>query len=201
MASEGGLMVAGGIVSGAGGANILPFQIESGVSTDMFEGDLMKFVNASGGVIAAAAAADLAIVGVFVGCEFTNSDGQRVWSNKYVDTISRTDSIAMVNVNPFQLYIVKAGTADVDGTLVRTDIGGNFDLDYNAGNSTTGKSGMILDTGTGQAAGIAQVRLVGVTNQDGTNPTFGAVTDTYTHGIVMIDPLTSYWLAGNGIVA
>ena len=195
MASEGGLRVYSSIGVGAGAAPNLAFKIATGISADIFEGDLMKMVDATGSVLACTQASDSILCGVFAGCEFTNSDGQRVWSNKYTDTIARDDTVAYVNVNPFQLYKIRVGTTDVDGTITRAEVGGNFDLDYNAGNSVSGKSGMILDTGTTGVATIAQVRLVGVTNDDGTDDAVGAAAKTFTHGIVMIDPLASFWIS------
>jgi hypothetical protein len=206
MAIYGGLRTYSSIGQGAGSSVVLPFKIVSADSTDMFEGDIMKLTNAEGGVVSASGAADLALVGVFVGCEYTNSDGQRIHSNKYPGTtapVTADDTVAYVNVNPFQTYIVRVGTGGTEGTFIREDaVGGNFDLDYaNGGSATSGMSGMMLDTGTAQAATIAQVRVVDVSNDNGEAPATGATAKTFTHAIVMIDPLTSYWLAGNGIVA
>jgi hypothetical protein len=101
MATHGGLRVDSNVLSGE--SVVRSFKILNGDATAMLQGDLMK-MNAAGYVEPSTAAADVAIVGVFVGCEYTNSDGERVFSNKYTDTISRDDTMAFVNVNPFQLY-------------------------------------------------------------------------------------------------
>jgi hypothetical protein len=207
-ATEGGLQVYSSIGNGAGSSVNVAFKIASADATDMFEGDLMKLVNTTGGVVAATAATDSAgLVGVFVGCEYTSTEtGQRVWSNKYLgttNTITADDTVAFVNVGPNQLYKIRIGSAaDTDGTATREDmIGGKFDLDFNAGNAVTGKSGMILDSGTAQIATVAQVSCVGVSNNDYTDDAKGAQATVYTHAIVMIDPLANFLAAGPGIVA
>jgi hypothetical protein len=177
----------------------LPFSIEASTSSDIFEGDLVQPL-ADGSVIACTAVTNALILGVFTGCEFTNADGQRVWSNKYTQTITGEDTVAYVTCDPFQLYKVAISDSDVNTTLTRADIFLNYDIEYNTGNSTSGLSGMTLDSGTTGVTTAAQVRLVGLVNQDTGQQAAGTVeTATYSHGIVMIDPLVSYWLNSAGI--
>jgi hypothetical protein len=198
MASEGGFRVYSSAGVGAGSAPTLPYKIASAESTDIFEGDLVKMVD-DGSVVAMSAVTNVAIVGVFVGCEYTNADGQRVWSNKYTSTITQDDSVAFVNVNPHQIYKVKCADSDVDTTITRTEVGLRFDVEFNAGNATTGMSGQVLDTGTSGATTVANIKVVGVINEDGTDGAKGAVGATFTHALVIIDPDISIFGSSAGI--
>jgi len=198
MASEGGLRAHSSVGTGAGSSPTVAYKIASAEATDIFEGDLVKMVD-DGTVVAMSAVTDVAIAGVFVGCEYTDSNGQRQWSNKYTDTITQDDTVAFVNSNPHQVYKIRVGTADVDGTTTRTSVGLRFDIDFNAGNSTTGQSGMILDTGTAGATTVANVKVIGVLNEDGTDGAKGAAAKTFTHALVIIDPDISVFGASAGI--
>ena len=198
MASEGGLRPYSSAGTGAGSAPILPYKIASTEATNIFEGDLVKMV-ADGTVVAASAVTDVAIIGVFVGCEYVNSDGQTVQSNKYTDTITDDNTVAFVNVNPLQIYKIKCADGDVDTTITRAEVGRRFDIEYNAGNSTTGQSGMVLDTGTAGATTVAQLKIVGVINEDGSDGAKGAAGAEFTHALVIIDPDISVFGASAGI--
>lgn len=174
------------------------FAIASGTSSNIYQGDVVKLVN-DGTVVAMSAVGDTPVVGVFVGCSYTGTDGTPVFSNKYEDTITSEDIVAQVIVDPFQLYKVKIANSASDTTLTRTAIGLNYDIEFNTANSTSGLSGMTLDSGTAGVTTAANLRLVGLTNDDGTWDNAGGSSTTYTHGIVMIDPQISFWLAGPGL--
>lgn len=191
MATHGGLWTDSMVTTGTSVAR--SFKILNGDDTDMLQGDLMK-MNDLGYVEPSTAAADVAIVGVFIGCEYTNASGQRVWSNKYTETIARDDTMAFVNVNPFQLYKIAIANGDADTTLDQNAIGGSYDIEYNTGDTTIGLSGMNLDSGVAEAA-TAQLRVVAMTNDDGIDYLTQAVASTYSHAIVQIDPDTSFWLS------
>jgi hypothetical protein len=165
------------------------FKIVSGVSGDMFQGDTIKQLN-TGGVSAGNADGDVNILGVLAGVNYTNSEGERVYTNKYTDTIEATDSVAFVYVNPFQLYICKVGNGSgADDVILGSDVGMSIDFDVtNAGNGTTGQSGVLLEDGT--EAVTARARIVAVSNNDGTDPLTEAVASEYTHAIVQLDPAT-----------
>jgi hypothetical protein len=198
-ASEGGLRVHATAGSGYNsGGNTMAFNIAPSEATNIFQGDVVKLVN-DGTVVAMSAVGNTPVLGVFVGCEFTNSDGELVFSNKYTDTITAEGTVAHVLVNPYQLYTIQIANGDANTTLTQTAIGLNYDIEFNAGNSTTGVSGMCLDSGEAGIAGAANLRLVGLTNNDGTNDMAGTSSTTYTHGIVMIDPKISFWIDGPGL--
>ena len=191
MATHGGLRTDSSVITGSSVSRA--FKILNGDATDMLQGDLMK-MNDAGYVEPSTAVTDVAIVGVFIGCEYTDSDGGRVWSNKYTDTISRDDTMAFVNVNPFQLYKIACANSDADTTITQEAIGGSYDIEYNTGDTTLGLSGMTIDTGVAEAA-TAQLRVVAVTNDDGVDYLTQAAATTYSTAIVQIDPDTSFWLS------
>tara|TARA_R110000824_G_scaffold151635_2_gene322673 strand:- start:377 stop:961 length:585 start_codon:yes stop_codon:yes gene_type:complete len=191
MATHGGLRADSSVTTGE--SVIRSFKIFNTDATDMLQGDLMM-MNAAGYVEPSTAITDVAIVGVFTGCEYTNSDGQRVRDNKYVDTVNRDDTIAFVNVNPFQLYKIACANSDVDTTIDQSAIGMSYDVEYNTGDVTIGSSGMNLDTG-GTVATTGQLRVVAVTNNAGVDYLTQATATTYSTAIVQIDPDTSFWLS------
>jgi hypothetical protein len=190
MATHGGLRTDSSVITGSSVTRA--FKILNGDATDMLQGDLMK-MNAAGYVEPSTAVSDVAIVGVFVGCEYTNSEGERVWSNKYTDNISRDDTMAFVNVNPFQLYKIAIANGDTDTTLDQSSIGISYDIEYNTGDTTLGLSGMTIDSGETPGA-TAQLRVVALTNDDGVDYLTQATATTYSTAIVQIDPATSFWL-------
>lgn len=188
MATYGGLRpyISGNIT---GEPTVQAFKIANGETDDMFQGDTI-IQEAAGSVTRGIADGDVNIIGVLSGVEYTNSDGERVYTNKYNVTIARDDNIAYVYTNPFQLYIIKVGNGSgADDVITGADIGASLDFDVtNAGNATTGMSGILLEDGT--EAVTARARVVGVSNDDGTNPLMQAVATTYTHAIVQLDPAT-----------
>lgn len=189
MAIYGGFQVRSSAVSAE--SVTMAFKIDSGETGDMFQGDLIA-VNTDGAVSAAVADGDLAVAGVFVGCNYTDSEGERVYANHYDVTITRNDNVAFVNVNPFQIYSVRVGTGGTEGTITQASIGMSLDIDgTNAGNATTGLSGQMAKTGTESAS--ARVRVVGVTNLDTIDPYTQAPDTPYTHALCIIDPATSLW--------
>ena len=198
-AGNGGLIPwsAGG--SGYNPSNTMGYPVISGEATDLLQGDVVKCVN-NGTVVAMTAVGDTPVVGVFLGCSYTNSDGQPVYSNKYTDTIAGEDIIANVLINPLQLYKVRIANSDANTTLTRVTASFlNFDIEFNAGDTTTGMSGMCLDSGTTGATTAANLRVVGLTNDDSIDPLLGSATTTYSHAIVMIDPEINYWTNGPGL--
>lgn len=176
------------------------FKIASASTTDMYQGDCVQ-ITTHGEVEEGNVDTDSKIVGVLSGVEYTNSAGERVYTNYYkgsVAPITQDDSIAYVYSDPFQLYICKVGNGSgVDDVITNADVGMSIDFDVtNAGSTASGLSGILLEDGTELAT--ARARIVGVSNDDGTNSLLSSRTSTFTHGIVQLDPGVS-WLLGVGI--
>lgn len=188
MATYGGLRPYSGELT-SGEPIVRGFKIRNGEDDKIFQGDAVM-LETTGSVTKGIADAEVNIVGVLSGVEYTNSDGERVWANAYTSTISRDDTIAYVYTDPFQLYIIKVGDGSGgDDVITGADLGASLDFDVtNAGNDTTGMSGILLEDGT--EAVTARARVVGLTNNNGTNALVEAVASTYTHAIVQLDPAT-----------
>ena len=103
-------------------------------------------------------------------------------------------------INPLQTYKVRIANGDANTTLTRVTASFlNFDIEFNSGDTTLGLSGMCLDSGTTGSAGAANLRVVGLTNDDGVDPLLGSASTTYSHAIVIIDPEINYWTNGPGL--
>jgi hypothetical protein len=87
-------------------------------------------------------------LGVFVGCEYTNSQGQRIWSQYYPSGQAYGDSIkAMVVDDPNVLFQVQ-----MDGAIDQSDIGANTFFaaaqSTSTGSTQTGNSTSAMDATT-----------------------------------------------------
>jgi hypothetical protein len=123
------------------GSNILQFQ--------------PVYIGASG-TIEAAAATEAAIVGTFMGVEFTDTDGRRRVSNKWTASTSATDIVAYVTTDPAIVYEIQANSS-----LVITDIGAQADFaSVTAGSTTTGLSAAMLDAAQKTTSGNEILRIV-----------------------------------------
>ena len=138
------------------------YSIASGESdASIFTGDLV--VLDADGYIAAAAAADTNIVGVFAGCTYTNATGEVVFSNQWVSGTTTQGSVAATaNVydDPDIVY-----EAQHSGTGAIADNGATFDILATAGSSANGRSAMEVDTTTTGTGG--QVRQIGLVKREG----------------------------------
>ncbi len=169
----------------AGATRSLPITTSSvNYNTALFNGDVVM-IGSSGTIIKGTLDTDTSavagIVGVFVGCSYTNpSTKQKVFQQYWPGFSSGvTDAVAIVVDDPDTLFkVVSVGsTADGDGLTVtpvqQTVLGNNVQLVLNTGDSVTGDSriGVYWDSG---------------------NPT-----QTYAMRIVDLVPDTSYISSGN----
>ena len=159
------------------------YKIASGTATAIFQGDTVTF-GVSGGVstgfIVKHTPGAANILGVFIGCNYTDPRSKKpVWRNYYPGGIAADDIVAFVVDDPNAQFLVQAsGVAGV------TAIGQNADLVQTvAGNTTTGVSGLELNTGSLAAASALNVKVVGVT----TDPSNSDLTAAYADLIVIIN--------------
>lgn len=111
-------------------------------NTAIYFGDTVKVV-AGGSIELSGATTSGTIVGVFMGCQYTNSSGQTVQAQYYPGT-AVTNAIAYVVVDPYAAYRVAITTSGTPGTVTganRTIVGANVATVYGTGSSTTGDSG------------------------------------------------------------
>lgn len=159
------------------------YKIASGTATAIFQGDTVTF-GVSGGVstgfIVKHTPGAANILGVFIGCNYTDPTSKKpVWRNYYPGGIAADDIVAFVVDDPNAQFLVQAS-----GVAGNAAIGQNADLVQTvAGNTTTGVSGLELNTGSLAAASALNVKVVGVT----TDPSNSDLTAAYADLIVIIN--------------
>ena len=108
----------------------------------LYNGDTVKVV-AGGTISASGATSSGTICGVFVGCQYTNAQGQTVQA-QYCPASGVTNPIAYVVVDPLAAYKV-AITTSGDATTITpanaTIVGCNVATVAGTGSATTGNSG------------------------------------------------------------
>lgn len=127
-----------------------PYRIASGYATKIFYGDLVR-MNVSGptGYIEQWAAGDGStatqiLVGVFIGCSYFSTSQQTTVFKRYWPGADATGDVnAFVVDDPNSLWLIQ-GDITVAAAITQTSIGRTADVVVNAGNTTTGISGMAL---------------------------------------------------------
>src|SRR6056300_485026 len=143
---------------------VTEYKIASAASGNIFSGDLVKMANT--GTILVAAAGDQAL-GVFRGCQYTDSSGDVIYSPYWPDGTVTSDAVAFVVDDPNALFEVQSAAT---GSVVQTVVGNNADSVYTSGSTITGISAVEISGTT--AATSAQLRIVGVST-DPENSTLG----------------------------
>ena len=126
--------------------------IASGYATAIFQFSPVA-IDATGVLVVAAAGARA--VGVFLGVEYTGTDGRRRFSNQWVASTVGSDIVAYYSQDPSITYEIQA-----NATLDITSMGQQYDWVALAGNTTTGLSSVSLDVAS--AAANAGLRVVGL---------------------------------------
>ena len=132
------------------------YSIADNQGTAIFTGDPVKYKN--DGTVEVATAGD-ASCGVFMGCFYTDpTTSKPTFRNHFPASLSPGDAIAFVADDPDQLYIAQQ---DSDGSnLVAADLNLNADLVFGAGSTSTGMSGVEIDSSTKNTTAALQVRLI-----------------------------------------
>lgn len=118
--------------------------------------------------------------GVFVGCSYTNSAGQPVQS-QYAPA-GQTNMVAYVVDDPmaaFQVAVVSGTT--VIASVSRSVVGSNMALVQNAGNATTGDSGVAVLSSSTNTTATLPIRVIDVV------PATATGADAYVELIVKIN--------------
>lgn len=160
-----GLKSVGTVGSGYNSEGVTEYKIASGASGNIFSGDLVKM--ASTGTILVASATDNPVLGVFRGCQFTDSSGDTIFSPYWPNGTVTSDAVAFVVDDPNALFQVQSAAT---GSVVQTVVGNNADSAYTAGSTITGISALEISGTT--AATSAQLRIVGIST-DPENSTLG----------------------------
>jgi hypothetical protein len=128
------------------------YRVASGVTTPLFQGDLVTQLTAG--------------VGVFNGCSYTDpTTGEQVFKNYYPGSISASDIIANIIDDPNVVFEVQA-----DDTFPVADLFGNFDIVDGSpvGDTASGRSNLELDVTTGNTTATLPLKALDV-SQDPDN--------------------------------
>jgi hypothetical protein len=170
--------------SGYNSAGTTEYKIASGASGNIFSGDLVKMANT--GTILVAAAGDQAL-GVFRGCQYTDSNGDVIFSPYWPSGTVTSDAVAFVVDDPNALFEVQSAAT---GSVVQTVVGNNADIVYTTGSTKTGISAVEISGTT--AATSAQLRIVGFSG-DPDNNTLG--TGSQSANVNMIVKINEHFYA------
>jgi len=134
-------LIGGQVYSGA--TRDMP--IANAYATNIFNGDVVKRIN-DGSVEKDTGTTTATPVGVFMGCSYTNADGEYVHRNYWPASTVSTDAVAHIADDPDQLFKVAivSGTTVIAGYAV-TIVGNNAELVQNAGVTLSGKSQVAID--------------------------------------------------------
>lgn len=163
----------------AGATRSLP--IASAYATSIFYGDIVA-VNTSGVIVKVTAtgidgttnALPAGVIGVFLGCSYTDPTFGKVYRQYYPASTTAADIVAIVSMDPATLY-----QAQANGALAQTALGGNVALVQTAGSTTTGNSAVALAASTLAASTFLPFRVVDFVNAPGST-----VGDAFTDVIV-----------------
>jgi hypothetical protein len=164
----------------------------AGYATNIFNGSVV-YLNSSGYInLATATGADgttnafpagttlTGALGVFVGCEYTNAQGQRIWSQYYPASTTGVVKVYVVD-DPNTIFQVQA-----NGTVAQSKLGENVFFanaqSTSTGSTTTGNSNVAVSA-TSQTT-TAAFRIVGFVDMQG----FSTVGDAYTDILVKFNP-------------
>jgi hypothetical protein len=152
--------------------------IASTYNTPIYYGDIVRV--ASGGTIAKSNVTVDAItaeanntVGVFVGCQFVNSQGQVVQGQYYLSNTAQTQAIAYVIDDPMAAFKVAVTAANgAMSTVNNSVVGTNITVRQGSGSNTTGDSGIsvVATNGVG-SSNVLPLRVIAVVPDTAVNST------------------------------
>ena len=117
------------------------------------------------------------IVGVFMGVEYTDTNGRRVVANQWTASTTATEIVAYYTDDPAIVYEIQS-----DAAIVSADVGSQFDwTTATVGSTTTGLSSVALSASTLTSTGNAGLRVIGL-GREADN----AWADTFTNVMVQI---------------
>ena len=138
--------------------------IASGYAANIFYGDLVELV--TGGTIQKfTGTTSGGMVGVFVGCSYTNpTTKQPVQAQYWPSGTVASDAVAYVVDDPmaqFQVAVTDSGSAVVDTTTIAAR-GANMSVVQGAGNTNTGDSGQSVLAGSEATTATLPIRVIDV---------------------------------------
>ena len=167
----------------AGATRLIP--IASTYNTPIYNGDIVRV--AAGGVVEKStvtvdsiAAAANNTVGVFVGVQYVNAQGQTVQGQYYPGNAAATSAVAYVVDDPMAAFKVAVTLSNgAMSTVNQSAVGANFSVVQGTGSNISGDSGVSVYATNGQGnAGALPVRVIAVVPDTATSanpPTYREV--------------------------
>lgn len=156
--------------------------IAAAYATAILNGDTVQ-VDTNGYIVASTVTSSGNIVGVLVGCAYTNSAGQLVQGQYYPAATSTSTALAFAYVvdDPSAVFkvvaTVAAGTTPT--AYSRAIVGSNVAIVLNVGSTTTGDSFYGIDGSSANTTNTLPVRVVDVVPDTATGPATVAASTYY----------------------
>tara|TARA_Y100001938_G_scaffold136823_1_gene200258 strand:+ start:14912 stop:15529 length:618 start_codon:yes stop_codon:yes gene_type:complete len=186
--------------AGANTNGIVSFKIQTsataGTSSVIYEGTpVIPLANGMIDIVGNANGGTVPLLGAFIGCEYTATDGTPTFTNKYPGTSSlksSTAATALVACHPDQLFLINCDAAAADATI---HANANF-ATATSGDSSTGKSSGELAVSTVATTNTLNMRIMGFEDTPSSS-------DASSAGRLAIVKLTNhfYGYSQNGTIA
>ena len=155
--------------AGANTNGVMSFDIQTtataGTSSVIYEGTpVIPLANGMIDIVGAAAGGTVPLLGVFIGCQYTDLNGTPTFTNKWPGTAavkSGTAATALLAAHPDQLFLINCDAAAADATV---HANANF-ATATSGNATTGMSTGELAVSTVNTTNTLNMRIVGFADQ------------------------------------
>ena len=129
--------------------------IVSGFGTDIFQFSPVRIDDGTGALVPAVAGVP-AVLGSFMGVEWTGTDGRRRIGNRWEAGTVGTEIVAYYVGDPLMVYEIQG-----DGPVLQANVGDQADYNTLSGNTTTGLSSVSLQTSSLDNTPL-QLRVVGI---------------------------------------
>jgi len=134
------------------------YPILTGYAANIFTGDPVKLVTATG-TLNIAAGGDTDAIGVFAGCSYVNASGEEKFSKYWPTGTAGTDITAFVYDDPNIIFAIQS---DATG-ITQADVGAQADWEIVAGSTSIGISLTNLDASAylgATASGLRVLRII-----------------------------------------
>jgi len=139
------------------------YPIASAYGTSLFEGDLVQLTNGLVTIYTLAAAAATPAVGVFWGCRYTDTNGIVQFSKYWpanTTVFAGTTPQANIITDPNTIFTIQCNATTTPTTT--NAVNKNASVSFaTAGSTSTGQSGMMLDTNTFAATNYFPLHVIG----------------------------------------
>jgi len=148
--------------------------ITASYGTAIYNGDIVKLVT-GGTVEKSAIGANVTAqptLGVFVGCQYVNTQSQTVQAQYYPTGV--TSAVAYVVLDPqaaFKVAVTTAGNTSVVTSVTRAVVGTNMEIATGSGSNISGNSGLSVVSGSAANTALLPVRVIDVVPETAVNAT------------------------------